>query len=383
MASWLETRAPRRFQDLAMAEEIRNNFEKAAVSSTFPHLLLAGPAGVGKTAVTKLLARQVLGSGWKSTTHILQAKDLKKSAGAMKTFETFLRPGGGGKGGTLAGTSSLDAFDRNLSTNIDSGPAPAGTENDILLSGRPRAPVARIIIIEDADHLGPIRQAYLRRMMESESHTSRFIFTARTPSRVMDALRSRCQLFRIPSTTKFELERVLSEIALAEGAELAEGLLGDIIHTADGNLRKGIFLLEMLIRSRRYDNRSSLHSIIAATTSAPVQQMFELSLRGRVHEWRWETLGGGRNKKVLKGAMGHLDELMGEHAMAAEDILDQIHHLLTRGRLLLPEGALTELLDSLARCDSCLPRSMHPRIQIEKMLHEVSDIGRRWALAIH
>lgn len=383
MASWLETRAPRRFDDLAMPTDIRNNIEKAALSSTFPHLLLAGPTGVGKTATTRLLARQVLGAGWKNTTHILQAKDLKKSAGAMKTFENFIRPGGGGKGGTLAGTSSLDAFDRNLSTNIESGPPPAGTENDILLSGRHRAPVARIIIIEDADHLGSIRQAYLRRMMESEAHTSRFIFTARTPSRVMDALRSRCQLIRIPSTAKSNLEQTLSSIATAEGVELAEGLLGDIVHTADGNLRKGIFLLEVLIKGQRHQNRSSLHSIIAATTSAPIQQMFELSLRGRIHEWRWEATGGGRNKKVLKGAMGHLDELMGEHAMAAEDIIDQIHQLLTKGRLLLPEGALSELLDSLAKCDSCIPRSMQPRVQIEKMLHEVADIGKRWALAIH
>ena len=48
----------------------------------------------------------------------------------------------------------------------------------------------------------------------------------------------------------------------------------------------------------------------------------------------------------------------------------------------LSEGALVELLDSLSKCDSRLPRSMHPRLQLENMLHEISEIGQRWALAI-
>ena len=122
MASWLETHAPQRFEELAIPSETKHTIQSAAVSTNLPHLLLAGPAGIGKTAVARLVARQVLGAGWKSTTHILQAKDLKKSAGAMKKFEDFIRPGGAGKAGTLAGTSSLDAFDRNLSTNIESGP---------------------------------------------------------------------------------------------------------------------------------------------------------------------------------------------------------------------------------------------------------------------
>jgi DNA polymerase III delta prime subunit len=382
MASWLETHAPKSFEDLAIPFDICRNLSSAAVSSNPPHLLIAGPSGVGKTAAWRLVARQVLGPGWKSTTHILQARNLLRSAGAMKKFEDFLRPGGAGKAGSLAGTSSLDAFDRSI-VKVEFGDfAPAGSENDILLAGRTRAPVARLIVIEDADQLGTLRQSYLRRMMESEAHTSRFIFTARTPSRILDALRSRCQSIRIPSTSNEQMERRISLILESENHTLTEGLLGDIVHVSSGNLRKGIFLLELLIRAEKTTDRSSLHNLVASTTLTPVQQLLELSLRGRIHEWHWEKSSTGKNVRSLKGAMGRVDELMMKHALAAEDVIDQIHQLLIRGRLLLPEGALAELLDVLARCDASVPRSMHHRIQIEKLLHEISEIGKKWALAV-
>ena len=84
MASWLETYAPRRFDELAMDESIRTNLERVSIQANPPHLILAGPAGVGKTAAWRLVARQILGPSWQSTTHILQARDLAKTAGAMK-----------------------------------------------------------------------------------------------------------------------------------------------------------------------------------------------------------------------------------------------------------------------------------------------------------
>ena len=93
-----------------------------------------------------------------------------------------------------------------------------------------RAPVSRLIVIEDADHLGSRRQPYLRRMMESESHTTRFIFTARAPSRIIDALRSRMQHIRIPAIESEEIVATVGKVASLENITLAAGLAEDIAH---------------------------------------------------------------------------------------------------------------------------------------------------------
>ena len=126
---------------------------------------------------------------------------------------------------------------------------------------------------------------------------------------------------------------------------------------------------------KRLNDRKNLQQVVTATTLVGVQQVLEEALRGRVHDWRWEKQGG-RNKRVLKGALGALDQLMNEHTLEAEDVVLHIHRLLTTGRLLLDESMLCDLLDALATCDVKLQTSMHGRIQLEEFLHSVKEIAQ-------
>ena len=374
MASWLETFAPRQFQDLAMDEAIKSNLQKVAVQANPPHLIIAGPEGVGKTVAWRLVARQVLGPSWKATTHVLQARDLAKSSGAMQTFEEFLRPEGRNSSDTLAGRSSLDSFFNELTEAVDGDIAPAGAENTELNSNIDRK-VSRIIVIEDADYLGTIRQPYLRRMMEATSSTSRFIFTARSPSRIIDALRSRTKQIRISATSKQLITNRLEQIADMENLEPIRGILGDISHFSGGNLRKAVFLMELLAKTNQLDDRKNLQNVVAATTLVGIQQVIEEALRGRIHDWQFEQTGG-RKKRILKGALGNLDKVMEEHALDSEDVVLHIHKLLTTGRLLLEENMLCDLLDALSECDVKLQTSIHGRIQLEEFLHRVNEIAK-------
>ena len=377
MASWLSIHAPQRFDALAMPDAIREQFIRASLHGNPPHLLISGPAGVGKTAAWRLVARQVLGAGWRSTCHVLQARDLSGSRGAMKTFEEFLRPAGIGSEDTLAGRTSLDAFDRGMWVG-QIGEAPCGEESP-LTDGR--APVSRLIIIEDADHLGDRRQPYLRRMMESESHTTRFIFTARAPSRIIDALRSRMQHIRLPPVDGAQIQATVEKVASLEDVTLATGLAADIAHVANGNLRRALFTTELLAHRGLTSERDRLFDVVSASTLQHARRMLELALRGRVIEWRWEKQYG-RNVKTLEGAMGQLDEMMGIHALDADDIVHQVHMELVGNRLMLAPVLRDEMLAALCECDVSLRGSMHPRIQIEHFLHRVAGAGKRHGLCV-
>ena len=377
MASWLSTHAPHTFDELAVPKSAQEALKSASLATEPPHLLITGPAGVGKTASWRLVARQMLGPGWESTTHVLQARDLMRTRGAMAKFETFLRPGGSGSSDTLAGRMSLDAYDRGIISASEGDVAPAGSELEIEPG---RIPVSRLLVIEDADYLGSIRQAYLRRMMETVGVASRFVLVARAPSRLIDAIRSRTQMIRIPSTSRETVIDTMQSIAKSESISVDEGVLGDLAYVAEGNLRKAIFTLEVLHGRKLTEDRSAVHRLVQATTLQAGRHLLELALRGRVVEWRWENVRG-RRSKVLGGAIAEIDRLMNDHGLDADDIISQLHGVLVGRRLSLPSELRSELISALAICDTQIRSTMHARIPFENFLHKAATSGRKHGLA--
>ena len=364
MTSWLESKAPTRFEHLLISTAIKDTLSTASTGTNPPHLLLSGPNGVGKTAIMRMLARQLLGPGWQSTTHILNAKDLSRMPGAMKLFEEFIRPSGSSN--TLAGLTSLDIFTDSLAEVPDDPGPPSGHETFNNYSDG-RIKLSRIIVIEDADYLGNLRQAYLRRMMEQSSLTSRFIFTTTTPSRLIEALRSRVQHIRLSRVDRKLIEKRLSEISQEEGLEPSRGVIGDIAHVSEGNIRKAIFILELMGKRNLLSNRKNLQSLISSIKVREIQQVLEEAMRGRVHDWRWEKTNG-RNVRTLKGAMGLLDQLMDKQNFEAEDIVNHFHKLITEGRMNLNDELLSKVMASLAKCEVSVHKTSQPRIELELSL---------------
>ena len=376
MESWLNAYAPRRFSELAMPLTYQETLIKSSLDKNPSHILLAGPSGVGKTITWKLLARQVLGPAWELSTHIFHAKDILKTSGAMKSFEEFLRPSGKDSQDTLAGRMTLSSFDSEMFEAEEGDVPPAGRESNN------ENRISRLFIIEDADFLGVRRQAFLRRMMEREASVSRFIFTARAPSRLIDALRSRCLLIRIPTVSDEVIKERLEEIIHFEKASIDAEILEDVIHIASGDLRKAIFLLELLHDRDLLNDRETLHKVISSTTSVATRRMIENALLGNVIRWEWEKRGT-KNVRVMRGALSELDNLMKEQSLDPEDIVNQIHELLLSGRFFIKQEVLTDILSSLSMCNIRLNRSTHPRIQLESFLHEVASIGRKRGIAIN
>ncbi|RJU83469.1 MAG: AAA family ATPase [Candidatus Poseidoniales archaeon] len=374
MPSWLISNAPQTFDEISIPKNVCKKLKAASLSLNPPHLLITGPAGVGKTISWKLYARQILGPGWKSTTHVLQCRDLVRQRGAMGKFEEFLKPGGNSSD-TLAGMLSLDSFDREMIKKLEGDVPPAGKEIEANQN-----PISRLIILEDADYLGHIRQSYLRRMMETVGNASRFILVTRAPSRIIDALRSRAQMIRIPSTEKNTVLETLENISKINACETDKGVLEDITYISDGNLRKAIFILELLDTRKLSKNRSAVHNLVQASTLQSSRHLLEMALRGAVVEWRWENRGG-KKRKILSGAISEIDNLMNNQGLDADDIINQLHDVIVGRRLSLPDTIKSDMLEALAICDAAIRRSTYARIHFENFLHKVAKSGKHHGLA--
>ncbi len=372
---WLVRYRPTSFGDLIAPESIRTQLVTGALSESPPHLLISGPPGCGKTTAWLMFVRQVLGPSWEGTTHVHQARDNARGK-ATATFTEFLQPQNEG-GQSLAGKMSLSAFDRNFLAT-QGPPPPAGFESSEGRSGE--RPISRIIVIEDADYLGHRIQPMLRRMMEQDSRTTRFVMTCRAPSRMIDALRSRLVHLRLPPIPKKEIRERLSWIFVQEDKKVEEAVLDDIIHVAQGDLRRALLIAEVITAKGWLSDRELVQEYLLNTKELDGHKVLQQALKGRTHAV--EMVATGRMKvERLVGAMGVIDDWLYEKGLESGEIVHRLHLALVASGMMLTPSLQDELLSALARMDGRVHSTTMPRAVIEEFMLTCSEIGQRHGLA--
>ena len=372
---WLVRYRPTSFDDLIAPKSIRTQLVSGALSESPPHLLISGPPGCGKTTAWLMFVRQVLGPSWKGTTHIHQARDNARGK-ATATFTEFLQPQGEG-GQSLAGKMSLSAFDRNFLTT-QGPPPPAGFES--ANGGSGERPISRIIVIEDADYLGHRIQPMLRRMMEQDSRTTRFVMTCRAPSRMIDALRSRLVHLRLPPIPKKDIRERLSWIFVQEDEVVDEAVLDDIIHVAQGDLRRALLIAEVIAAKGWLNDRELVQQYLLNTKELDGHKVLQQALKGRTHAV--EKMAVGRMKvERLVGAMGVIDDWLYEKGLEPSEVVHRLHLALVASGMMLTPSLQDELLSALSRMDGRVHSTTMPRAVIEEFMLTCSEIGQRHGLA--
>src|SRR3989344_3743449 len=72
---WTEKYRPQSFEDIKGQKEIVERVKAFVEKQNMPHLLFAGPAGVGKTSLALVIAKQLFGEYWKQCVLELNASD--------------------------------------------------------------------------------------------------------------------------------------------------------------------------------------------------------------------------------------------------------------------------------------------------------------------
>ena len=72
---WTEKYRPHDFSEMVGQEAIIKNIKAFVESKNMPHLLFAGPAGVGKTTLALIVAKQLFKDNWKQNMLELNASD--------------------------------------------------------------------------------------------------------------------------------------------------------------------------------------------------------------------------------------------------------------------------------------------------------------------
>ena len=154
---WVEKYRPKTIEDCILPDNIKKTFLDFLDKGEVPNLLLAGPAGCGKTTVAKALCNQ-LGVD----VYVINGSDEGRFLDTVRNNAK-----------NFASTVSLSSDAKH-----------------------------RVIIIDEADNTTPDVQLLLRASIEEFSGNCRFIFTCNYKNKIIEPLHSRCAVVEFSVNAK-------------------------------------------------------------------------------------------------------------------------------------------------------------------------------------
>ncbi len=198
--------------------------------SNLQHLVLYGPKGCGKEYVVDNLLKRIYGNiETKEIEYTINGYSNSKEKVIINQsrYHIIIEPNNNG-------------FDKYLIQEIIQ--EYAKTENLTIFKYKK---LFKIVIINKIDNLSYSAQASLRRTMEKYADTCKFIFICDQLSKIIEPLRSRCLLIRVPLPNDLQIIETLTQISKLENIKLEKDDYKYILDNCESKVNNAIWLLEM------------------------------------------------------------------------------------------------------------------------------------------
>ena len=235
---WTEKYRPSKFEDMVGQQEIIKRVRSLVQSLNIPHLLFAGPAGIGKSTLALIVVKELYGQNWRENYLELNASDERGIDVVRQKVKDFAR------------TKSL-------------GNVPF-----------------KVIFLDEADALTKEAQQALRRTMENYTNTCRFIFSCNYSSKIIEPIQSRCVIFRFKLLEKKDVSNVIRRIAEKEKLNIVQDAYETLYEASEGDCRKAINILQASASISPDVNSEMIKIIVSSAKPADIKIILDYSLAG-------------------------------------------------------------------------------------------------------
>jgi len=245
---WTEKYRPNKFEDILGQDEIVKRVKNLTNSLNIPHLLLAGPAGTGKSSLAIVIVKELFGKNWRENFLELNASDTRGIDVVRQEVKNFAR------------TKSL-------------GEVPF-----------------KVIFLDEADALTREAQQALRRTMENYTSTCRFVLSCNYSSKIIDPIQSRCAIFRFKLLERKDIFKKIKEISEKEKITVNEAGMIALYESSEGDCRRVINLMQATSAISTNITEELINTISSSAKSADIRIALEYALAGEFLKSREKLL---------------------------------------------------------------------------------------------
>lgn len=314
VAIWTEKYRPHSFSDMKGQKEIVEKVKAFVEQKNLPHLLFAGPAGVGKTTLALIIGRTMFGDDWRSNMLELNASDERGIDVVRHKVKDFAR------------TRAL-------------GNVPF-----------------KIIYLDECDALTREAQQALRRTMENYTQTCRFILSCNYSSKIIDPIQSRCAIFRFKPLDKKEMDKIIDKIIKKEEIEVSDDAKEALYEVSGGDCRRMENILQSCTAISKKITKDTVYSMSSVAKPEELKGMLELALKNKFIDAR---------KKLL--------DIMLEYSLSGIDMIIQIQKEIWN--LDISGRDKVKLIDKCGEAEFRLTEGSDEYVQLEALLAQFCLVG--------
>jgi len=313
-ALWAEKYRPSDFKDIMGQDEIVGRIKAFVKRQNLPHLLFAGPPGVGKTSTALVIAKQLYGGNYRANIIELNASDERGIDVVRTKVKDFAR------------TKALSEVP------------------------------FKICILDESDSLTREAQQALRRTMENYTTTCRFILLANYSSKIIEPIQSRCAVFRFKPLPETEMAKIVDRIAASEGLTVDTKAKKALVEVSEGDCRKMENVLQSCAVMSGNVTEELIFSAAGIATPKEVKEVIVLALSNNFTKARDKLL-----------------ETMLAHGLSGVDIIKQVQKEILSGNI-EPKKKL-ELIEKCGEIEFRMSEGADEFVQLEALLSQIALAG--------
>lgn len=213
---WVEKFRPKKIDEIIHQSVVVKLLMNSLNTNNLQHMLFYGPPGTGKTSMISAFCNEIF------TKHV--SKD-KNSSNLLKTRVKLLN---------ASNERGIDVV-----------------RNDIINFAKLKissvGPPFKIIILDEADSMTHDAQTALRRTIEEYSHITIFCFICNYESKIIDAIKSRCAIYRFEPLPKKEMRKRLQMICEKESVTIDKKSSDFLLDISRGDMRQVLNILQSAV----------------------------------------------------------------------------------------------------------------------------------------